>query len=209
MRPEVAKYQPQIDVLIGFAEGRLDVPALDTGLGTREMRSLLKVFMDRRDIVRPDYLQRLLEEDRDELRGLVNIEGTVEEFLEVAEVPCRAAQRYGTAFSLFLAAVPRFVDPPLEFVTERIISFETILDGTMSPNAKKKLIRERIKEQFRYVDKPPRWVQDPDWPIQDGKPLLFVGQIPIDASELFHDRGAAYVFYNPDKGCFETVAQFC
>src|SRR6185503_13052446 len=48
MRPEVAKYQPQLDVLVSFAEGRLDGPALDAALATEEMKTLLGVFEDPR-----------------------------------------------------------------------------------------------------------------------------------------------------------------
>jgi hypothetical protein len=58
------------------------------------------------------------------------------------------------------------------------------------------------------MDKPPKWIQSPDWPTRNGKPLVFVGQLSVDAPELFHDKGAAYVFYNPDTGGFETVAEF-
>ena len=61
---------------------------------------------------------------------------------------------------------------------------------------------------FRYTDKPPRWIQGADWPIRDGRPLIYVGQIAVDAPELFRDKGAVFVFFDPSGCGFETVAQF-
>ncbi len=34
----------------------------------------------------------------------------------------------------------------------------------------------KIKDLFRYVNKKPSWIQQPEWPIKDGTPLLFVCQ---------------------------------
>lgn len=34
----------------------------------------------------------------------------------------------------------------------------------------------KIRDLFRYVNKKPIWIQQPEWPIKDGKPLLFVYQ---------------------------------
>lgn len=204
MRSEVAKFQTQLDVLVSFVEGRLDGTALDAALAAEEMKALLEVFEDPRYPALTNHYRRLHRQDRTSLGGLVNSEGIIEDFLEKAEVSCRPANRFGSLHSLILQAVPRYLDPPLEFMIEKIVP----CDGALSDAQKKKLIKERLKEYFRCLDKPPKWIQDPDWPIRDGKPLVFVGQIPIDASDLFHDKGAAYLFFDPADGSFETVAQF-
>jgi hypothetical protein len=205
MRPEVANYQPQLDTLIAFAEGRLDGPALDAALATEEMKALLSVFEDPRYPALTNHYRRLFnKQDRTTLGGLVNSEGIIGDFLQQAEISFRPAKRFGSAYSLTLKTVPDYLDPPLEFMTEKIL----LLDSDLSDTQKKKLIKERLKEYFKYVDKPPKWIQNPDWPIRDGKPLIFVGQLSIDAPELFHDKGAAYLFYDPANGEFETVAQF-
>lgn len=205
MRSEVAKYQPQLDVLIGFAEGIIDGTTLDASLDTSEMQQLLGVFEQPGYPALTNYYIRLTNnEDRTSLRGLVNSEGIIEDFLKKAEVQFRAAGRFRKIHSLILTSVPSHLDPPLEFLTEKVIPLESNLSDTQ----KKKLIKERLKALFKYIDKPPRWIQSPDWPIRDGKPLIFLGQIAIDAPELFHDTGAAYLFYDPDKREFETISQF-
>jgi len=205
MRPEVAKYQPQLDILVGFVEGRLDGPALDAALGTEEMKLLLSVFEEPRYPALTNHYRRLHnKQDRTTLGGLVNSEGIIEDFLQKAEVTFHSAKRFDGIYRLILKAVPDYLDPPLEFLTEEIVP----LDDDLSDAQKTKLVKQRLREYFKYVDKPPKWIQSPDWPIRDGKPLVFVGQLPIDAPELFHDKGVAYLFFDPANGGFETVAQF-
>ena len=205
MRSELAKYQPQFNVLVSFAEGRLDGPALDAALATEEMKVLLSVFEEPRYPALTNHYRRLHnKQDRTTLGGLVNSEGIIEDFLQKAEVVFHPAKRFGSIHRLILKAVPAFLDPPLEFMTKNVVP----LDSDLSDAQKTKLIKERLKEYFKYVDKPPKWIQNPDWPIRDGKPLVFVGQLSINAPELFHDKGAAYLFFDPTKGDFETVAQF-
>lgn len=205
MRPEVAKYRPQLDILVSFAEGRLDGAALDAALVTEEMKALLSVFEEARYPALTNHYRRLHNnQDRTTLGGLVNSEGIIEHFLQKAEVSFHPAKRFGSLYSLILKAVPEHLDPPMEFMIGKVVPS----DSNLSDTQKKKLIKERLKEYFKCVDKPPKWIQSPDWPIREGKPLVFVGQLSIDAPELFHDKGAAYLFYDPAKGEFETVAQF-
>ena len=181
MRPEVAKYGPQLDILVSFVEGRLDGPALDAALATDEMKALLSVFEDPRYPALTNHFRRLHnKQDRTTLGGLVNSEGIVEGFLEKAEVRFHPAKRFGSIYRLILKAVPEYLDPPLEFMTEKIVP----LDSNLSDAQKTKVIKQRLKEYFKYVDKPPKWIQSPDWPIRDGKPLVFIGQLSIDAAEL-------------------------
>lgn len=205
MRPELAKYQTQLDLLIGFVEGRLDGPELDAALATEDMKELLGVFENPRYPALTNHYRRLYnKQDRTTLGGLVNSEGIIEDFLRQAEIAFHPARRFGSIHMLILKALPDYLDPPLEFLIEKIVPAE----NELSDAQKKKLIKERLKEYFKYVDKPPKWIQSPDWPIRDGKPLIFVGQLPIDASELFHDQGAVYLFFDPAQGDFETVSQF-
>jgi len=205
VRPEIAGYQPQLDTLVGFVEGRVDGLALDAALGSAQMQSLLAMFEDPQYPASTNFFQKLHNgANRTSLGGLVNSEGIIEQFLGKAEVPFKPLKRYGNLYSLILSAVPNYVDPPVEFITQKILP----ADQTLSDTAKKKLTKQRVKELFRYTDKPPRWIQGADWPIRDGRPLIFVGQIAVDAPELFHDKGAVFVFFDPSGGGFETVAQF-
>ncbi len=204
MRPEVKPYQPQIDILVQFAEGKIEGPALDVALNTAPMQALLEVFVEPRYPASTNYWGKLQCQDRVTLRGLVNSEGIINLFLGLAQVEFQPANRYTKILSLLLRAVPDYIDPPLEYLTEHIVP----KDAALSDAQKKKQIKERLNQEFRCMGKPPKWIQSADWPISGSTPLVFVGQIAIDAPDFFHDRGAAYLFFNPADGSNETVLQF-
>ena len=62
---------------------------------------------------------------------------------------------------------------------------------------KKRAIREAFHIQPR---KRPGWVQDPEWPFRNGKPLRFLSQ--RHSGELYE-----YVFEDPETGELVTVTQ--
>jgi len=58
---------------------------------------------------------------------------------------------------------------------------------------------------FRCLGEPPEWIQEPDWPINENGPLVFLGQLSV--LNYFHDESAAYVFHDPTTGGCETIIQ--
>lgn len=69
---------------------------------------------------------------------------------------------------------------------------------------KKKWIKNRIKQDFKYDKTPPRWVQDPEWPIVDGIPLVFKKQSKM----TLEDERVFYTFYHPETKEETVVIQF-
>jgi hypothetical protein len=68
-------------------------------------------------------------------------------------------------------------------------------------------IATRAPEWFRSADKPPEWIQEADWPMFEGRPMAFLGRIPIPSSAgLFHDDAMAFLFI-ATSGVTETVIQ--
>ena len=59
----------------------------------------------------------------------------------------------------------------------------------------KKWIKNKIKQDFKYDKTPPRWVQDPEWPIVNGVPLIFKNQSKM----TLDDERVYYTFYHPQK----------
>jgi len=68
-------------------------------------------------------------------------------------------------------------------------------------------LKEKIKTDFRYLKKQPKWLQSPEWPVENGKPMVFLGQ--IDISELSHDDAQAYLFFDEERKTFYTITQTC
>lgn len=75
-----------------------------------------------------------------------------------------------------------------------------------SPKPMKKWILERIKNAFKSMDKPPKWVDFDTsiWPFHKGQPMLFLSQFPLKSTKeteaLIDDEGVSYIFGISDKG---------
>jgi len=78
-------------------------------------------------------------------------------------------------YYLTLDACPDYIDGT-EISQEKVI--ENIVrecDGSWSRTKKVKYIKDRIKEVFHIEGrKHPQWVQNPEWPMMNGKPMKFV-----------------------------------
>ena len=66
----------------------------------------------------------------------------------------------------------------------------------------------KIKRDFLIMNNTPEWIQDPNWQFNNGKPMVFVGQI----SKGYNTLGIScdmvfYVFYDSDDGCVKTIIQ--
>lgn len=67
-------------------------------------------------------------------------------------------------------------------------------DGYMDEASVLSWLREKVSQRFVSIRERPKWIQEPEWPIAEGKPLMFVDQIDIDGSDVFHDSTSFYVF---------------
>ena len=68
----------------------------------------------------------------------------------------------------------------------------------------KKWIKNRIKQDFKYDKTPPRWIQDPEWPIVNGVPLIFKEQSKM----TLEDERVYYTFYHPQTLAEIVIVQF-
>lgn len=62
---------------------------------------------------------------------------------------------------------------------------------------KKKWLSEILNHMFPYMEHPPKWKGEPDWPFFDGKPMIFLHQftIPLSAQHInFPLTDTVYVF---------------
>ena len=46
----------------------------------------------------------------------------------------------------------------------------------------------RLRDEFRFVESPPRWIAEPEWPFRDGRPLIFVTQYSIPENATTRDH---------------------
>jgi hypothetical protein len=133
--------------------------------------------------------------------GVLSVHGALSEFLDRKGVPYRATKAYAEFFDIILKAQPRWLNVRADWLQRNV------LDGADGRTGRElqDWLRVRLLELFRYRDKPPKWIQSPNWPIAESGPLVFLGQMKI--TDYFHDEAAVYVFHDPATGRCETVIQ--
>jgi hypothetical protein len=93
------------------------------------------------------------------------------------------------------------VDPSSSMATEEFFrELLTQYSGAKNTSSVAEWLRVQTLTHFAALGERPRWLQGPDWPVVDGKPMIFVGQLDVsapsreDAGSLFHDDTSLYVF---------------
>jgi len=143
----------------------------------------------------------ILEANASDLGSILNIKYAIKSYLEKEGISFSYSDKTEKNHNIFLTALPRWLNAPSDY-------FSQILDNNaLSKAEKKEQIKAQVKKDFRCLKKPPQWIQDCDWPISNGKPLVYVGQLELNI-DTFHDKGAVYVFLNADTGEIETIKQF-
>lgn len=70
-------------------------------------------------------------------------------------------------------------------------------------------LETEVKSRYRSIGRRPEWIQDPDWPLAEARPMVFVGQIDVPSGATQHLKHDAsfYVFWDPLTGRTAVVVQ--
>jgi len=134
-------------------------------------------------------------------RGRLSIFGAAKQFLIVNGYEIRPTEFYSKEFSFKLSIQPSYVSIEDEDFLNQIIESAP---NDLTKTNQKKWIKDKIKSLFLFDKKPPKWIQEPEWPLEDGKPLVFMKQ----TKELLNDERVFYTFYNPESKKETIVTQF-
>jgi hypothetical protein len=74
-------------------------------------------------------------------------------------------------------------------------------------------LKEQITQHFVAVDERPQWIQGSEWPIIDGKPMIFAHQVDLPVkndivADLFHDDTTLYIFIDSQNPMVIVTQQF-
>lgn len=133
--------------------------------------------------------------------GKLTVQSYIKRYLQYYNVPFQPTNIYMDEHKFRLSIQPSYVHIEDEKFLNEIIQQAP---KELSKSKQKKWIKDKIKELFKFDNKPPRWVQDPEWPIVNGKPLVFKGQ----TKEQKNDERVFYTFYNPETQEETKVMQF-
>lgn len=139
--------------------------------------------------------------------GAFKIHSTIADIYYQLDQDTIRTETYNEAYEFSLDVLPSYLGGEAEqYISEYIIAKAP---DNLSKTAKKKLVKEEIKKQFKRQTKGyPRWIQEPNWPISDNhKPMVFVKQKNIKA-KTEHDDYSEYYFIDEDTGEERIIRQY-
>jgi hypothetical protein len=147
-----------------------------------------------------DLYDYLINVDFSKPSHLLNAQDALSRLLDLAHITHKKSKVIATNFELLGAVQPKWLDIPEDY-------FAALLDEGrgLKGSELKVWLKAEILRRFKVVSKPPKWLQSPAWPLQQGEPLTFVGQLSV--GEILHDTAAVYVFLNPSTREVCTVLQ--
>lgn len=132
---------------------------------------------------------------------ILNLQKVLADFLERNGFAHQSTKKFDERYDLILSAQPKWLDVDSEYVQSEIIPAA----GDLTGNELKQWLRAEFLKRFRYITKPPRWIQNPNWPINENGPLIFLGQLQV--KDYFHDEAAIYVFHDQKSDSLQTIRQ--
>ncbi len=197
------KKEEYIQVMKEYVEGKININEIKKLIEHNEtFIELLKTRFDFERIAykRYDYniYNYLIKEcpiennwDTVEIRAAVYIEFI--RYLKWFNIPYDASYtKYDDDYDYMLDIQPSWLD-----INDTYGIFDKIIEEVPKDISKTKKIaygKAKLKELFKYDKTYPRWIQAPEWPIINGKPLVFSHQ----SKEKKDDERVYYYFYDPD-----------
>lgn len=66
------------------------------------------------------------------------------------------------------------------------------------------ILLKKLESAFPSMGERPQWLQDPEWQMRDGRPMMFVGQIDRITNDM---KVSFYVFKALDSGITKVAIQ--
>ena len=193
-----------LETVLGFVEGRLDGPEFEAFLQTDPAAE--RLLEDDPDLPRNTFVGAsvfiyLLELDLRDPGDVLSAQGVLSDWLERHSVKHTPAPEPSELYKILLSAQPRWLDVDAKWLMDEVVS----KSGGLTGKALKKWLSEELLARFRFVSEPPKWIQNPQWPVGPNGPLVFLGQLTV--TDYFHDEAAIYVFHDPTTDEYETITQ--
>ncbi len=203
------RFQPILD----YVEGRMSVTEFKHLFETdKSLQKTLKLPLSTRHIFYREYNYNLFDyfthgyeftEGRswDTYANRYGIQASLCSLLDKYKISYKAYPRYDEEYVFLLKMQPDWVDCQDDNI------LKSIMDSIPKELSKTKRIamgKEKIKALFKYDRIYPRWVQAPEWPIVNGKPLVFSHQQKAKGGDI----RTYYYFYDEDTKVETVIEQF-
>lgn len=107
--------------------------------------------------------------------------------------------RYEQDYNFLLSIQPSWLDINNDDVFQKVIEE---IPNNLSKTQQIKLGKEKVKTLFKYDKTYPRWVQSPEWPIVNGKPLVFSHQKKVKGDDCH-----TYYYFYDEKTKEQTIVE--
>lgn len=97
-------------------------------------------------------------------------------------------------YSELLDNVPSYVDIDSKWFLENVLNKCTFPYGSKE---RKNFFKQTVKEMYRYVNRPPKWLHSSEWPIGANGPMVFIKQ--SNYPNNFDCDMIQFVFYDEHK----------
>ena len=145
--------------------------------------------------------QFIMDCDLDDPGGVLDAQGAVCDYFDRNQIQYKKSSKHPDLFDLILDVAPKWVDPDQKYVNETILPKA----GDRSGKELRSWLTDELKKHYRFVKKPPVWIQGAHWPQGGEGPMVFLGQLDIE--DYFHDNSSVYVFIDESSGQTQTLIQ--
>ena len=200
-----------IQIMKDYVEGRMPIMEFKKEFDTnKKLKKLLNeykrpTFFDNNLYGVYDYIVRqlsYLKGNWDSIWPRYVVWWDINDWLKHYNISVEPYMKYEDDHILILKIQPSWLD----CVDDQGIFYKLIAEMPKDISHSKQIQwgKARIKELFRYDKSYPRWIQSPEWPIEDGKPLVFSHQSRVAKDDI----RVHYHFYNPETGKEVIIEQF-
>lgn len=208
----IGKMREEEKLILDYVEGRIAVEDFHVELlQNRKLQKLLSKPLSREyEYLRPynyrvyNYLTQdwLFTASRwQSIPARYGLQAILAKFLSHRHIHYEQYSKYEDDYVFLLKIQPSWLDINDDGVFQQIMD---AIPQDISKAQQIKIGKEKIKELFRYDKTYPRWLQSPEWPIVNGKPLVFSHQKRVEGD----DMRTLYYFYDPDTHEQTVVDQF-
>ncbi len=201
-------FQPILD----YVEGRMSVTEFQHLFMTNKaLRRILKIHIRKDYDFLSDYHYNLFEYLSDEydfknktwdcISMRSGLQYVLCVFLDNFGIEYVRCQKYRNDYSFLLDIQPDWLDVLDDSILQPIIDS---IPKDLSKTKRIAMGKEKIRALFKYDKTYPRWVQSPEWPIVNGKPLVFSHQEKAKGGDI----RTYYYFYDEDTKEQTVIEQF-
>lgn len=190
-----------LDIIIQFVERKMSVKDFQDYLyNNEELQKILSENITLSPYIGDNLYYYLISQDLDTPGGLLDSLSALEEFLEKKNIEFKKNTDALKLYSLILKIQPKWIDLPNWYMS-KILK----ISGGKKGRELEVFLREKIKQDFKYIDRPPKWLQSPQWLYEKEVPLLFVSQ--TDITKIRHDTAQLYIFLDEINNKFCLIEQ--